>query len=280
MVSQTSKTETLRKYASFVGTLLLLFAIMYFWMGKQIAQLGYDATNYRYAALPVTPLGELDKWAGTNQVVRLRVQLLGEPEVTTGTGENLAYKCVLRSDDAYDSRSAADWWWTPSKIKVGDGTTQVTLDLQHEALDRRYLPVRAQGTLHDHQIPPDIAVLMAPDFPEFKPNASDDIFIYTLEKGAMVTVFGVVEKEGERFMVHAPKRAFSTPLIVSPFDDARLNSQLGTGAWVMGLSIGIIILTLVFIFGLAAWSVRKARREEAQSETAPGETRPPDAWNS
>jgi hypothetical protein len=276
-ISNSSNALKIRKFVLLAGALIFCFGFVCWLMGEKVADLFYDATYYRYASMPVTPCSQLDKWAGTNKIVRLRVKLLGDPAVTDSIGDKLAYKSVVQSSESHGITYDDDWWWIPSTMEASDGELQVTLDLQHKTLDHDYIPKRATGIIRDHKIPPDIAALIVPDFEKLEPYGSDDIAVYTLDKGAIVTVFGVVEKKEGRFIVQPPKRAFSPRLIVSPLAAAALNGRLKTGVLAIGISIATIILTLAAIFGLAAWNERKMRREQEHSQEPPP---PPDAWNS
>lgn len=276
MNSQSPQNLKIRKFAILIGLVIFGFGLNYLVWGDRMTELAGDAINYRYASLPVTPAGELGQWVGTNKIVRLRVKLLGEPAITNSVGDKLAYKSVVQSSETRGIAYDDDWWWIPSTMEASDGQLRVTLDLQHKTLDHQYIPKRAKGTIRDHKIPPEISALLKPDFEKLEPYGNDDITVYTLDKDAIVTVFGVVEKKEGRFIIQPPKRSFPPRLIVSPYDDARLNSHLKTTAWALCFSIVIIFLTFAGIFGLAAWNQRKARREMQSSQIS----QPPNAWKS
>ena len=213
-----------------------------------------DAGMSNWATLPVTPLSALKPWAGTKKVVRVRVKLPVDPDITTG--ENLAYKAVEQTFTSRGNIYLEDSWWTPSQFEVSEGQSRVTIDLNHHDIDAHFLTKRLTGHIYGHTVPDNIAAFIESDFPKLEPIADDEIAVYTLASDETVTIFGVVEMRNGQLVIRPPVRRSEAHLLVSPLPEAKLNAKLKTQSYGLGIFMAVI-LTAFLIVGFFIWRDRK-----------------------
>ena len=234
--------------------------------------------GFSLAAMPTTPLSQLKSHAGTGELVRVRATMLGIPALTDGAGDQLALKLVTQTK--HRDRGAdyvADLWWIPTHFRVGEGKTHVAVEPKDGSPAYSYLPERLKGNIgDDKRVPADIAALIAPNFPKLRPIQYSNITVYTINRDAPVTIFGVVALEnGEPVIRPVPHRYAGIKgghLLILPFSEAEVNHQLKvTAYWALAESFGLS-LPFVFLGGLflvERWKKRKvapAKPNDAQTQ--------------
>ncbi len=231
-----------------------------------------DWKGVRLAALPVTPLADLRGLAGTGRLVRVRAKMLGQPAITDGTGARLAYKAATQVSTGRHS-STDDTWWVPGEFEVGEGTRHITVDSSQKALDERFIPRSASNGVVGGKVPADIAPLLAPDFSKLEPIDHDDIRVFTIGRGAMVTIFGEVVLQNGKLTLRAPNHRYSGieagRLIVSPLDDEELVAKLGGAAGNGVLAFAMMLVFFLAVFGLVILIARKTQRDAAKLAAKP-----------
>ena len=260
----------LRRLLDFVGILLCVVvvgAVVWLLLGGPMLTQISSFQSFDLAAMPTTPLSQLKSHAGTGELVRVRATMLGIPAVTDEAGDPLAFKFVTQIQKrSRDGDYIRDREWIPGHFRIGDGNLQVAVELKERAPSDLYLPQRASGYITgDKQIPADVAPILAPNFADLRPVRFNEITVFTINRGAPVTIFGVVEIEnGEPVIYAMPHRYAGVDagrLLLSSYSETELNHQLKRTGYFAFVLLAILLLPVVFVSGLFIWSWRKNRQD-------------------
>ena len=200
----------------------------------------------------------------------MRAKALGIPAITDAGGEKLALKIVTQGKNGRGGPYVDDEWWIPAKLQIGDGKTQITVDLNHHAPNYIFLPRRLKGIIRDGKVPADIAAVIAPDFPKLEPINNHDIIVYTIERDAPVTVFGVVEMEAGQPVIRPVPRRYAGieagHLLLSSFSEEQVNTHLRIQGYLPVMMIGAL-LAPVLLVAILVFRERRRKRKAALAQS-------------
>jgi hypothetical protein len=117
-----------------IATIIVLgLGLSYFLYGEQLAVMRNAMfRNPGLAAMPVTPLSDVAKYAGTGKLVRVKAAMFVKPPLTTATKQSLSFKAVRITHEEGRSHVVYrdDEYWRPGKFWVRDGATEVRVDTE------------------------------------------------------------------------------------------------------------------------------------------------------